>query len=208
MIKPQIIVIDGPDGVGKTTQVHLLAEYLAEHGVDVHITRASGGTPIGEELRAASLSFHPRRAETDVYISLAMHTELGHDITARRSAGQTVIVDRSPLAVLGYNVYGSQLAQKKLGIDACKQLLRLWDTDVFVFLDTKQSVLDARRQKRGKTDYFENQDSSYHHRVRQGYEEGLKLLTSNNGYAKTILQIDADGLVDDIQQQIRQTVAR
>lgn len=208
MIKPQIIVIDGPDGVGKTTQVHLLAEYLASQGAEVHVTRASGGTPIGEELRKASLSLHARRPETDVYISLAMHTELGHDIQRRKKAGQTIIIDRSPLAILGYNLYGAELADRELAEDACKNLLELWSPDVFVYLDTTQKVLDVRRQRRGNTDYFENQDSAFHHRVRQGYEEGLELLKSNLQYAQRLVQIDASKQINAIQKAIQKTVAR
>lgn len=208
MIKPQIIVIDGPDGVGKTTQVQLLAAYLASNGADVHVTRASGGTPIGEELRKASLSLHPRRAETDVYISLAMHTELGYDIIARRTAGQVIIVDRSPLAVLGYNVHGSRLEDQSLGRKACETLLKLWDCDTFIYLDTSQAILDARRHKRGSADYFENQDTEFHHRVRLGYEEGLALLQSDSSFAKRVAQIDADQPIEAVQTQIQQTVAR
>jgi dTMP kinase len=208
MHKPQIIVIDGPDGVGKTTQVHLLAASLAEQGVDVHVTRASGGTPIGEELRKASLSLHPRRPETDVYISLAMHSELGHDLQQRKANGQTVIVDRSPLAVLGYNLYGAELKDRALADGACATLLQLWQTDIFVYMDAPQSVLDERRHLRGNTDYFENQDGEFHHRVRKGYEEGLVLLKTNPSYAKAVIEIDGSAHEHDIHQQIVKTVAR
>ncbi len=208
MIKPQTIVIDGPDGVGKTTQVQLLAAFLASHGANVHVTRASGGTPIGEELRKASLSLHPRRAETDVYISLAMHTELGHDIQQRKKAGEVVIVDRSPLTVIGYNLYGSRLANRQLAYDACTTLLQLWEIDVFVYLDAPQAMLDERRQKRGNVDYFENQDSEFHHRVRKGYEEGLEFLKSSPKYVKHLAEIDGSLSVEAIQKRIQQTVAR
>ncbi len=208
MHKPQIIVIDGPDGVGKTTQVHLLAASLAEQGVRVHVSRASGGTPIGEELRKASLSLHPRRPETDVYISLAMHTELGHDLRARRSSGETIIVDRSPLAILGYNLHGAQLQGSQLAYDACTTLLKLWDADIFIYMDAPQNILDERRQMRGNTDYFENQDSEFHHRVRIGYEEGVALLKRDTGYARTVIEVDGTKSAAEIHQEIAQTVAR
>ena len=208
MITSQIIAIDGPDGVGKTTQIHLLAAHLAEQGADVHVTRASGGTPIGEELRKASLSLHPRRPETDVYISLAMHTELGYDIQARKAAGQVVLVDRSPLAVLGYNLGGSQLADEALAIDTCTTLLKLWDIDTFIYLDAAQPVLDDRRHLRGNTDYFENQDSEFHHRVRAGYEKGLRLLQSHPELITHMVRVDATDTVEQIARQILKNVAR
>lgn len=49
------ISLEGPDGVGKTTQVALLAERLAAHGVDVLVCREPGGTGLGERIRALVL---------------------------------------------------------------------------------------------------------------------------------------------------------
>lgn len=204
----KLIVTDGPDGAGKTTQVRLLADYLTEHGHQVHVARASGGTPIGEELRKASLSPHARRPETDIYISLAMHTELGYDIRARRQAGETVIVDRSPLALIAYNTYGSQLPDRQFGVDSCKQLLRLWQIDHFIFMDAPQQLLDARRSKRGHSDYFEMQNSAFHQRVRQGYEASLSLLQHDTSLVGAVTVIDAAESVDDVHAAIVRSVAK
>lgn len=205
---PQVIVIDGPDGAGKTTQVQLLADYLTAHGHRVHITRASGGTPIGEELRKASLSAHDRRPETDLYISLAMHTELGHDLQERRQAGETIIVDRSPLALIAYNTYGSQLPDQQMGIESCKQLLQLWQVDHLVFMDAPQGLLDDRRHNRGHHDYFETQGAAFHHRVRQGYEASLALLQHDTHLVKKVTVINAAQSVDDVHNAIVQAVAK
>lgn len=207
-MKPQIIAIDGPDGAGKTTQIKLLADYLTGQGLDVHVTRASGGTPIGEELRKASLSMHPRRAETDVYISLAMHTELGYDLQKRKAAGQIVLVDRSPLAVLGYNMGGSQLADEQLAFDACRTLLKLWDIDVMVYMDADQDIMDERLLARGGSDYFESQGEDYRMRVKQGYERGLELLQSDASLVGNLVKLDASQSVDAIHQQLVKNVAR
>ena len=47
------VVFEGGDGVGKTTQISLLADSLAGDGYDVVVTREPGGTDLGRELRAA-----------------------------------------------------------------------------------------------------------------------------------------------------------
>ena len=47
------VVFEGGDGVGKTTQISLLADALAGDGYDVVVTREPGGTELGRELRAA-----------------------------------------------------------------------------------------------------------------------------------------------------------
>ena len=48
-MKGLFIVMEGPDGSGKTTQINLLKEYLEEAGYECLITREPGGTVIGEE---------------------------------------------------------------------------------------------------------------------------------------------------------------
>jgi dTMP kinase len=47
----RLIVLDGPDGAGKSTQVKLLAERLEQCGLRVHLLREPGGTSAGEEIR-------------------------------------------------------------------------------------------------------------------------------------------------------------
>ena len=47
----RFITLEGGDGSGKTTQIRLLADFLGERGIDVHITREPGGTRLGEALR-------------------------------------------------------------------------------------------------------------------------------------------------------------
>ena len=48
-------VLDGPDGCGKSTQAHLLVEFLRSAGRSVHHLREPGATPLGERIRALLL---------------------------------------------------------------------------------------------------------------------------------------------------------
>src|SRR3989344_4667849 len=105
-----VVAIDGPDGAGKSTQVTLLADYFNKRGETVHVTRTSGGTPIGEELRKVSLNPDlPRSGRTDMFISQAMTQALSEDLAPRKSSGEVIVIDRSPLAIVAYNGYGSQM---------------------------------------------------------------------------------------------------
>jgi dTMP kinase len=199
-----VIALDGPDGVGKTTQLGLLADYLQEKGCRVHTTRHSGGTPIGEELRKASLSEHPRSAETDVYISLAMGQALSEDIHERKARGEFVLLDRSPLAVLAYNGFGSQLADMSTAYQACERLFKSEEIDVLLFLNAPQNVINARREKRGTKDYFETKNAAFHERVRNGYEAGLAFLQDHAEFGSKVVLIDATASVQDIHKAIVQ----
>jgi len=64
---------DGVDGVGKSTQIRLLAEALRVRGQDVVTCRDPGGTPLGERLRDILLDHHgisiDRRSEMLLYMA-------------------------------------------------------------------------------------------------------------------------------------------
>lgn len=207
----KVIVFDGPDGVGKTTQLELTAGWLREEGYDVHTTRASGGTPIGELLRSVSLSDTPRPVEVDVYISLAMHTAVAKDLAKRRKE-QVVLVDRSPMAVIAYNVFGNKLPDTKLGYDAFEKLTTLWHPDLCVYIDVPQNIADERRAKRNNnqkpTDYFENQNHAFHDRVRVGYQKALQLLKQNKAWYGQLEEIDGTPDQESVQNAIRQVVKK
>lgn len=202
-----VIAIDGPDGVGKTTQVGLLNEYLLSQKKNVHVTRSSGGTPIGEELRKVSLSAHPRPAVTDLFISLAMGAALAEDLIERKSNEQTIIIDRSPLAIVAYNGYGSALDDKKLAFDACEALFKRWQIDLIIFLDAPVEVILKRRQARKAQDYFENQNDTFHARVHEGYQAGLKFIQNQQARLSTeIAVIDASSDIDSVHRTIVKTI--
>lgn len=197
-----VIALDGPDGVGKSTQVALLAEYFKAQGQVVHTTRSSGGTAIGEALREVSLSNNPRPAETDLYISLAMGAALAEDIQARKAAGETIIIDRSPLAMLAYNGYGSQLADKDQALAACEKLFHDWHIDRLIFLHAPNDILLQRRAERGTHDYFEQQKQDFHDRVNEGYGAGLAFLEQHHELGAKITSLDASPDVETLHKQI------
>lgn len=200
--KGQVVAFDGPDGVGKTTQIQRATQFLQKQGFRVLTTRASGGTPIGEALRTVSLSPIERPAETDLYISLAMHTALGKELTRLRSQFDFILIDRSPLAIIAYNVYGSEMEKQTKGLTACRQMLQLWKLDALLLLEAPVSILDARRQHRaGKIDYFEQKGKAYRQRVRKGYQVAADLAEKIRPKVK-LIKIEASPSIDQIEDQI------
>ena len=55
-LKGKFIVLDGPDGCGKSTQARLLVDWLNENGVPVNRFRDPGDTAIGEKIREILLN--------------------------------------------------------------------------------------------------------------------------------------------------------
>lgn len=197
----RVVAFDGPDGVGKTLQLEMTASYLKDSGSSVYTTRASGGTPIGELLRSVSLSDTPRSAEVDLYISLAMHTALGQDLAEKRKTA-TCLIDRSPMAVVAYNIFGSQMKDTEKGMQAYTQLLQLWRIDTLIVFTASMETLTKRRSQRGKNDYFESKGKDFHARVLEGYDAALAHIQAHPELGIQLVEIDADRTVEAIHQDV------
>ena len=135
-----------------------------------------------------------------------MGAALAKDIEKHKKAGEIVIIDRSPLAIIAYNGYGSQLGEIKLAFSACEALFKRWQIDVLLFLETSVETIESRRKKRGTKDYFESKGPDYHKRVLAGYTAGLEFLQKHPELGAKVSTVDASGSIDDISQSIKTTI--
>src|SRR5438270_2506303 len=99
-----IIIFDGIDGVGKSTQLKLAEEVLTQNGWSTKTARNLGGTPIGEELRKVIKSDIPRPPETNLYISAAIQEALIQSMAEDRQQGKLILMDRGPLSLAAYEI--------------------------------------------------------------------------------------------------------
>jgi dTMP kinase len=193
-----LLAFDGPDGVGKTTQFKLVADSLRAKGHDVYTTHMLGGTPIGEALRETMFSDLPRPALTNLHISLATYYALAADLAARREAGTIILVDRSPLSLIAYQVYGDGV-DETLGYAACDESLKALKPDMLIAYSAPLDTLKSRREDRNKdTDYFEQQQLDYHERTVEGYTAAASRYGA--------ITIDATGSIESIHEQTMQLI--
>lgn len=201
-----VIVFEGIDGSGKTTQLERAQTELAAEGWPVQMSRNLGGTPIGEELRRVIKSNLPRPETTNLYISVAIQEALAGAIESDRAQGKIILMDRGPLSLAAYEMYGSGLdaglawPHVENGMSKLKpELTIIYDTDV-------ATALGRARAKGGKTDYFESKPQDYFERVANGYREAAKK------YEKSCVIIDGGQDIDTIHRQtmavIRQLLER
>ena len=95
----KFIVLDGPDGCGKSTQAKLLAEYLTAQGVEVLSLRDPGSTPIGEKIRQILLSpeHEAMSLRTEVLLYMAARAQLWSE-TLAPAAGRRQMRDTGQMA--------------------------------------------------------------------------------------------------------------
>lgn len=169
MANTKTIYFDGGDGSGKTTQIELAKKALEDSGSTVLVTRALGGSSIGEKLRNVILSDLSRPPETDMHIALASQYALIKEITGNNF--DYVLIDRSPLSIIAYQAYADKM-DKKLAISQVNLLLDNTNPDLIMVFDANANDLNSRRIHRNNhngTDYFESKDITYHQKVAEGY---------------------------------------
>jgi dTMP kinase len=110
-IKGKFIVLDGPDGCGKTVQLELLASHLAKVGIDVIQTTDPGGTIIGNQI-SRLLKYDAQghmKVTTEVMLFMASRAQLVAEIIKPAlEENKTILCDRfisSTCAYQGSNGY-------------------------------------------------------------------------------------------------------
>jgi dTMP kinase len=169
----KMIMFDGPDGVGKTTQLQLVKTAAKDAGLQVFSARINGGTPFGELLRNAMLSSVPRSALADLHVALAMSLNLASELVQVRATHDLILIDRSPLSVLAFQVAGSGL-DETAGQQGYDTELEALHPDLICVYDAPQEVLRRRLPSLSQTgagDYFEDKDRAYHERVTDAYRK-------------------------------------
>ncbi|GAB1341823.1 dTMP kinase [Gemmatimonas sp.] len=168
------LVLEGGEGVGKTTQWTRLADTLRAVGHDVVAVREPGGTPAGDAIRALLLDpTSLLTAESEALLFAASRAQLVRDIIAPAvQRGAVVLVDRFLLSTYAYQGAGRGLAVPAL------QAVNAFATagltpDLTLLLSVPPEVAQARLQARGGADRMEREDLLFHERVREAFEKAL-----------------------------------
>jgi dTMP kinase len=163
------IVLDGPDGAGKTTQATRLAEWLRGRGLEVVTCRDPGGTALGDRLRNILLerSAVPISLRAEMLLYMVSRAQLVEEVIAPAlAAGRIVVSDRYLLANIVYQGSAGGLLEEEIalvGMVATSGLL----PDLTLVLDIAPDAATARVGT--ARDRIEDRPLFYRERVRAGY---------------------------------------
>jgi dTMP kinase len=168
-VKPKFITLEGGEGVGKTTNLAFIEDYLRGQGLPLLRTREPGGTALGEKVREILL--HSDAVDAMAELLLVFAARAQHIQTVIRPAlerGEWVLCDRFTDASYAYQGGGRGISVETIGfLEHCVQgALR---PDLTLLLDTPVAVGMARARARGPQDRFESEADTFFERVRNAY---------------------------------------
>jgi dTMP kinase len=188
---------DGIDGGGKSTQLKLFCDWLAERGEQVVACRDPGSTPLGEAVRNLLLNRHDleihRRSEMLLYMA-ARAQMVEQVIRPALDAGKTVVSDRFLLANVVYQGHAG-------GLDV-DELWRIGEVatagikpDLTFLLDIDPQAATDRIDR--APDRMESQGAEFRRRLRDGF------LAEAARRPNQIRRIDAGRSIEEVQADIR-----
>lgn len=197
--KARFIVLEGGDGVGKTTQATLLAAWFSAIGLPHVSTREPGGTPVGEAIREVVLGRRDLSmpAESELLLILAARAAFVQDVVRPALAsGTTVLADRFSLSTLAYQGHGRGLDLERVrqGIAIATGGL---EPDLYLVLDLPAAESRDRQSRGGvEVDRIEQEGASFRDAVREGY----LALAETTAQAEVV---NARGTPEEVHQRIR-----
>lgn len=172
MKKGYFIVVEGPDGSGKTTVCSLLATKLKEEGKQIVHTREPGGIDIAEQIRNVILD--PKNEAMDgkteaLLYAASRRQHLVERVIPSIEEGKIVLCERFVYSSLVYQGYA-----RGLGIDEVFAINKFaigdMMPDLVIYLDVDEKVGLSRVDSRGNKDRLDGESSQFHKRVVEGYK--------------------------------------
>lgn len=197
----KLIIFEGVEGCGKTSQMQLCAQWLESLGIPVLMTREPGGTELGLHLRGILLN-NPENLAISQVTELLLYAadrsqHVAQELKPHLAAGKYILCDRYTHSTTAYQGYG-----RGLNINLINQLNHIategLESDLTIWLDVDVEVGLARKQAAmGGLDRIEQETIAFHRRVQQGYADLAAL------YPSEIVRVDGSLTPEAVQQVIQ-----
>lgn len=200
-----LLVLEGGEGAGKTTQLRRLSARLAAGGVAHRTFREPGGTPAGDRIREILLhSDHALAPATEAALFIASRAELvATEVRPALERGEHVLLDRFLLSTYAYQVHGRGLPEAD--VRAANQLATgglVPDLTILLSLPAAEGLRRIGSRGAG-ADRMERSDRAFHERVAAAFERFATPATqASYPEAGPIVAVNATAREDEVEARI------
>jgi dTMP kinase len=205
----RLIVFEGGEGAGKSTQLARLAARLQAATITTASWREPGGTPLGDEIRRLLLDPAQRITPTaEALLFMASRAQLvAHELRPALEAGTTVLLDRFFLSTYAYQIAGRGMHEQE--VRAANALATQGLTpDLTILLTLSADEGLQRAGARGGHDRMEQSGAAFHARVEAAFAEFATAdWQGRHPECGPIVAVPAHGTVDEVAARVQSTVA-
>ena len=200
--RARFITLEGGEGVGKSSNLAFVHDWLGRQGIRAVTTREPGGTEAGEKVRALFLGDEALTPLTELLLMFAARAEhISRVILPALNEGIWVVSDRFCDASYAYQGGGRGIETEFIASLELRVLQGL-QPDLTLLLDAPVEVGMARARRRQKIDRMESENHAFFESVRTAY---LQRAAQSQGRIRTI---DATLPLEGVQQQIAAALER
>ena len=192
----KLISFEGIEGVGKSTQINLIQEWLKTKGLSTKLVREPGSTEFGEKIRELLLSNDSDiSAHSELLLMFAARAEMVNEHLVN-SKEDILLCDRYYHASIAYQGYG-----RKLSLDLIENLIRnincpIPDLTIIYDLDVR---LGFKRKANDDIDRIESAGENFFEDVRKGYQQIAK-------DREEVVILDASESIEVLNQQTKELI--
>ena len=186
MYKRPLIIFEGIEGSGKSTQINKVAKYLEKNKIKYIKIREPGGSSNSEKIRSLLLNKKNNfNSLTDLLLYMASRNENIVKILLKNYNKKIILVDRFIYSTIAYQHYGMNIDIKFINLLNKIILKKIKPTYIFLHTVSINNMI-KRLKKRKKNNRYDNFDKGFYNRVQRGFikilerKKNVSIINSNN----------------------------
>ena len=195
MYKRPLIIFEGIEGSGKSTQINRVAKYLDKKNIKYIKIREPGGSSNSERIRSLLLNKKSNfNTLTDLFLYMASRNENIVKILSKNYNKKVILIDRFIYSSIAYQHYGMKIDIKFINLLNKMILKNIKPTYIFLHTVSINNMI-KRLKKRKQNNRYDNFNKSFYRRVQGGFIKALKrkknvsIINSNNNIENNTFKI-------------------